>query len=391
MKSQRLAVAIVAVGVLWISLTGASRASQTPAAAPQASEAVRAIAPPKNPLPAEAASAAITQFSFIAYGDTRGRHDGTDVQAEHTLVVDSMLATIKRLSTTTHPVKFVIQSGDAVVNGRDGKQLNKSYIPIIERLTQDAGVPYFFTAGNHDVTSATDPKDAERAKGLKNLLDANKLLFPVDGSPRRLSGYPTYAFGYGNTFMIALDSQIAMDDVQFNWVKAQLDGLDHARYRNIIAFFHHPPFSSGPHGAANVTLEAATEAIRARYEPLFRAHHVRMTIAGHEHLFEHWVERYEDASGRHRMDHIVSGGGGAPLYAYQGEPSIREFLAARKDGKVALEHLVKPGPNAGDTPYHYLVVQVDGADISIDVVGVDWGKDFKPYRSASVALKDGGQ
>ena len=34
---------------------------------------------PKVPLPSEAATANVTKFSFIAYGDTRGRHDGVDV------------------------------------------------------------------------------------------------------------------------------------------------------------------------------------------------------------------------------------------------------------------------------------------------------------------------
>lgn len=360
-------------------------------AAPAPTEVARAIAAPRTPLPSEAASAGVTKFSFLAYGDTRGRHDGTQLEAEHTLVADSMLATIKRLSTTAFPVKYVIQSGDAVVNGRDAKQLNASYTPIIDRLTQDGGVPYFFTAGNHDVTGATDVKDAERAKGLKNLFDANRQLMPAEGSPRRLAGYPTYGFGYGNTFMLAFDSQVAPDDTQFNWVKAQLEGLDRTRYVHVIAFMHHPPFSSGPHGGGSIALEAATLAVRDRYEPLFRQHHVRMTIAGHEHLFEHWVERYEDATGKHRMDHIVSGGGGAPLYTYQGEPNTKDFLAARKDQKVALDHLVKPGMNPGDNPYHYLVVQIDGDNVSVDVVGVDWGSGFKPYRSATQALKDGGK
>ena len=78
------------------------------------------------------------------------------------------------------------------------------------------------------------------------------------------------------------------------------------------------PFSSGPHGGANV--EPPTIALRKRYMPLFNANHVRVVFSGHEHLFEHWVEHYTDATGPHRMDLVVSGGGGAPIYAYKGEP-----------------------------------------------------------------------
>src|SRR5207247_2202755 len=127
-----------------------------------------------------------------------------------------------------------------------------------------------------------------------------------------------------NTFVLALDSNIAGDDTQLAWTTRQLEGLDRARYVNVVAFFHHPPFSSGPHGGAIV--ERAALLLRARYLPLFRAHHVRLVLAGHEHIFEHWVERYTDATGPHRMDHVVTGGGGAPLYNYQGEPDLREYV-----------------------------------------------------------------
>jgi len=379
----------LALGLGSDTLTG--RLAQTPAAQQvgASTEAVRAIAPPTHPLPAEAQSAGITKFSFIAYGDTRGRQDGTALQYEHGLIVDSMLATIRTLATTDAPVKFVLQSGDAVVNGGDARQWNRSFVDLINRLTAGAGVPYFLAPGNHDVTSSADLNAPARRNGLKNYLEAVAQLIPPEGASRRLAAYPAYAFGYGNTFIVAIDSNVAGDDTQFTWVKAQLDGLDRARYTNVIAFFHHPPFSSGPHGGA--TVEPAALAIRTRYEPLFRQHHVRMTITGHEHFFEHWVERYEDATGRHRMDDIVTGGGGAPLYAYQGEPSLRDYLAAGAANKVSLEHLVKPGPAAGDNPYHYMVVHVDGENIQLEVFGVDWGRGFAPYRSNRLQLKDGGK
>ena len=111
-------------------------------------------------------------------------------------------------------------------------------------------------------------------------------LIPPEGSPRRLSGYPTYAFGYGNAFFIAFDSNIASDPIQLAWVADQLEHLDRARYHHVIAFFHHPPFSSGPHGGASAApvpgtgqkapdrLEPQTVAIRTMYMPLFRKHHV---------------------------------------------------------------------------------------------------------------------
>jgi 3',5'-cyclic AMP phosphodiesterase CpdA len=353
------------------------------------SERVRAIAPPSTPLPGEQESRGVTRFSFIVYGDTRGRRDGLEIQYEHSLIVDSALARIKQLAATPYPVKFVIQSGDAVLNGRDPKQWNVSFTPLIDRLTKEADVPYFLAPGNHDVTSAPAADSPERQIGLRNYFDAVSALIPRDGSPRRLSGQAAYAFGYGNTFVVSFDSNIAGDERQFQWIKGQLEGLDRARYVNIIAFCHAAPFSSGPHGAAIV--EDSTIELRKRYMPLFRAHHVRAVFSGHEHLFEHWVERYVDGGGAHRMDLIVTGGGGAPLYTYQGEPDLREYRKAGQAGKVAVEHLVKPGVERGGSPYHYVIVRVDGDSLDLEVVGVDWGLGFQPYRSNKVELKDPGR
>ena len=352
----------------------------------QESERVHAITAPSKPLPSESESNGVTRFSFIAYGDTRGRRDGVAIQYEHSLIVDSMLAQIKRLQGTEYPVRFVIQSGDAVVHGQNAKEWNVSFIPLINRLTTEGGVPYFLAPGNHDVSSSPSVDAPERQPGLRNYLDAVSQLIPPDGSPRRLSGYPTYSFGYGNTFVIGFDANIAGDAKQFEWVKSQLEGLDRKRYVNVIAFCHQAPFSSGPHGGS--TVEPQTIDLRAKYMPLFHAHHVRVLFSGHEHLFEHWVEHYTDTSGTHRMDLIVSGGGGAPLYPYMGEPDLDDYLKANESSKIKLEHLVKPGTEEAPSPYHYLVVRVDGDRIDIQVVGVDWGRNFVPYRSNKAELVD---
>jgi len=377
-----LGVLAVSIGVAATSL--GSRAM--PAQQASSTERVTPITPPTTPLPPEADSAGVTKFSFIVYGDTRGRHDGVTVQYDHSMLVDSMLAQIKKLRDTPYPVRFVLQSGDAVQRGVDAHQWNISFVPVINRLTTEGGVPYFLSAGNHDVTSSPTVDAPERQIPLRNTLDAISKLIPPDGSPRRLSGYPTYSFGYGNTFVIAFDADIAGDEKQFQWVKSQLEGLDRKRYANIIAFCHQAPFSSGEHGGARV--EGPTAILRERYMPLFNANHVRILFSGHEHLFEHWVERYSDASGQHRMDLIVSGGGGAPIYAYSGEPDTADYLKANAANHVTLEHLVRPSVEKGENPYHYLIVRVDGEKFDVEVFSVDWGAGYAPYRSNKTSLQD---
>ncbi|MEX2153871.1 MAG: metallophosphoesterase [Gemmatimonadaceae bacterium] len=371
----------------WASALAGPVFAQVPQRPPLDTTPIVAIQSPRTPLPSEAASANVTRFSFIAYGDTRGRRDGTNEQYEHWLVVESMLRTIKAMQNGPDPVRFVLQSGDAVVNGRDPSQWNVSFVGLINRITREGGVPYFLAPGNHDVTGSPDLTNPGRLTGLGNYLRAVAQLIPPDRSARRLDGYPTYAFAYGNTFVLAFDSNIAEDSTQYAWIKTQLERLDRRRYVNLIAFFHHPVYSSGPHGGANI--ERPTAVLRDRYMPLFRKHGVDLLLVGHEHFFEHWVERYRDSTGRtRRMDQIVSGGGGAPLYSYQGEPDLRPYRAASGADSVRIQHLVRPGMELGDNAYHYVVVHVDGPRMWLEVIGVDWGRAFAPYRSNRATLSD---
>jgi len=352
---------------------------------------VRPIEPPAQPLPSEAATARVTKFSFFVYGDTRSQGpsrsgepapDGRELQRPHAEVVDAMMAAARQLAPTDFPARFVVSSGDAVLYGPNGTMWNVSYVPIVERLTREAGLPYLFAPGNHDTT--TRPVgDPEREHGLRNTLSAMSKLMPLDGSPRRLDGYPTFSFGYGSAFFILLDSDIATDDKQLAWVTGQLDGLDRSRYRHVFAVFHHPPFDSGQHGGD--ILEPPSQAIRALYLPLFHKHHVRMTLAGHDHLLDHFVERYEDGGRAYRMDHLVSGGGGAPTYTYRGEPDLEPYLVENAAQRVRVQHLIKPGAAVEDNPHHFVIVRVDGDRLSLEVVGAGPAA-YVPYGSLRIDL-----
>jgi hypothetical protein len=375
------------IGGLLMAVAALALAGDAPSRAqpPVASLTARPIDPGSALLPAESASAAASRFSFIAYGDTRGQADGRELQVEHGRIVDSMIATVAARASTAFPVRFIVQSGDAVSTGAVVEQWDVSFTPIIERLTRETRVPYMFAVGNHDVTSRQAVTDPARQPGWTNTRTAMSRMWPPEGTHRRLDGYPTFAFGYGSMFVIAIDSNIAADQTQFAWVARQLETLDRARYRHIVVVFHHPPFSSGPHGGPIV--EPQTTAIRELYMPLFRRHRIRMTITGHDHLFEHWVERVVDDRGAHRIDHLVTGGGGAPIYTYRGEPNLEAYIAAAEPLKVSLDHTVKPGPAIEDNPHHYLVIQVDGDVLSIEVVGTG-PTPYLPYGRPVMELVD---
>lgn len=350
----------------------------------QAPTVVRPIEAATTPLPSEATSAGVTGFSFFIYGDTRSAVDGQALQPDHGVLVDRMLEYEKANRSTRLPVRFVIQSGDAVTRGPEAVQWNTSFSPLIDRLTR-AGLPYFFTMGNHDAPPA--PEGA-RALGVANALDAMSNLMPPEGSARRLTGYPTYAFGYGNLFAVAIDSNIAADPNQLAWVEDQLSHLDRRRFPHVLFFFHHPVFSSGPHGGsspspstttmAEDSVEPQTAALRKLWAPLMRRYHVRVTVSGHDHLYDHFVERWVDGGLSYRRDDVVSGGGGAPIYTYRGEPELNGYLAAGAAQQVRVDHLVKPGKTAAENPHHFVVFRVDGDRLSLQVIG-NGQTDYRPY------------
>jgi hypothetical protein len=378
---RRFSLAVAAIGLLSALLLWP--AAQTLAQLPPA-RAVRPIDPGPIALPSEESSAGVTQFSFVVYGDTRGQADGAELQLAHGRVVDAIIQAVQARADGDFPVRFILLSGDGVNNGANAQEWNVSFTPLIEKLIRESRVPFFFAVGNHDVTIRPVGHPL-RQPGLHNVLAAMSKLMPPEGSPHRLNGYPTFAFGYGNTMVLAIDSNIAQDPVQLGWVSRKLDSIDRERYPHVVVLFHHPVLSSGPHGGRIV--EAPTEAMRRLYAPLFRRHHVRMTFAGHEHLLEHWVERYTDGTGPHRIDQIVTGGGGAPIYSYSSEPDLNPYRALAEPMKLGIMHLVRPGLTAADNPYHFLIVRVDGDQLSLEVVSP--GRDeYRPYGSERFSLDD---
>jgi len=344
---------------------------------------VRPIDPGGISLPSPDTSAAQDQFSFIVYGDTRGPADGQIVQPQHDDVVNVALRVIREQQQAGLPVRFVVQSGDAVSNGRYGRQWNTSFTPLIERLLQKGRVPYLFAVGNHDVGSSTDLNDEGRQIGLANTRAAMTKLWPPEGSSDRLAGYPTYAFRYGRFFFLVIDSNIAGDETQFAWAADQLRRLDRRRYPVVAAVFHHPPITSGPHGGP--TVEPQSETIRRRYMPLFREHHVRLLLTGHDHLFDHYVERYDDAQGTHRIDHVVAGGGGAPIYRYSGESDLARYEQTALPQVVHLTHVVRPGATDAENPHHLVVIEVRRERLRLRVV-TTVAAPFLPYGADSTWL-----
>jgi hypothetical protein len=177
------------------------------------------------------------------------------------------------------------------------------FTPMAALLRQ---VPLFASLGNHEyVTNQGQPY-------LDNFyLPAN--------NPAGTERY--YSFDWGPVHFVALDSNCAVGlsssdrctlAEQKSWVAQDLAAT---RQPWKVAFFHHPPWSSGEHGS-QLTM-------RRQFGPLFEQYGVDVVLTGHDHNYERSKPMKGEgvaASGTRGVVYLVVGSGGA---------SLRPFPAAQ--------------------------------------------------------------
>src|SRR6185503_13058356 len=92
---------LFSIAILLVAATLAGHAFVVQEPAPPI--VAKPIEPPATPFPSEAASAGITRFSFLAYGDSRGGvldgvpTDGRALNGAHNSLMDGILARIQAL------------------------------------------------------------------------------------------------------------------------------------------------------------------------------------------------------------------------------------------------------------------------------------------------------
>ena len=203
----------------------------------------------------------LSEWSFCAYGDTRSQPDA------HRRVVLAMKGCLPWL---------VLHTGDLVADGNKMSDWHR-FFPVIKLVVPS--VPLYPCLGNHE-----------------NNADLYYWLLPL---PQGGGDFGTewYTFVFGNCQFICLDSNRRISE-QTTWLKELLGqprppGVD---WR--IAFFHHPPFSSGPHGS--------NQELQTQWCPLLEEGGVSLVFCGHDHIYERSLHG--------GLNYITVGNGGAPLY-----------------------------------------------------------------------------
>lgn len=148
------------------------------------------------------------------------------------------------------PFEFVLMLGDNMYGAERPqdyvRKFEKPYAPLLA-----ADVEFFASLGNHD--------------------EPNQRFY----KPFNMNGERYYTFKKGPVRFFALDSNY-IDGAQLDWLERELASSSEDWK---IAFFHHPPYSSGTRHGSELDL-------RVQLEPLFVRHSVDVVFSGHEHFYE---------------------------------------------------------------------------------------------------------
>ena len=168
---------------------------------------------------------------------------------------------------TVFPYEFVIMVGDNMYGGEKPADFKKKFQDVYQPLL-DQGVKFYASLGNHDESN-------QRMYDLFNM-----------------NGDEYYRLKKGDVAFYALNSNY-MDKRQIKWMEYEL-AKDTTKWK--VAFFHHPPYSSGgKHGSSTD--------VREIVEPLFIKHGVDVVFTGHEHF-------YERIKPQHGIFYFITGAGG---------------------------------------------------------------------------------
>jgi hypothetical protein len=232
---------------------------------------------------------------FLVIGDTG---TGSDKQLE--------VAQMMRRYRQAFPFEFVLMMGDNMYGSEKAIDYKEKFENIYRPLL-DQKVKFYAALGNHD--------------------EANQRFY----EHFNMEGQEYYRFKKGNVSFYALNSNY-MDKKQVDWLQGKL-ATDTSTWK--IAYFHHPPYSSGGKHGSDTKL-------RQIVEPLFMRYGVNVVFAGHEHFYE----RIKPQKG---IYYFISGAGGK---LRKGDVKKSSPLTAK----------------AFDRDMSFMLIEVDGEQMHFQVV-----------------------
>ncbi|HEY4395129.1 MAG TPA: metallophosphoesterase, partial [Polyangia bacterium] len=257
-----------------------------------------------------------TPFRFAVYGDMR--YPG---HAAHRAVVEALVREAPAL---------VFNTGDLTDVGSEESNWQK-YFEITAPL--GAIAPVVPALGNHD---------AER-RGLGAPIVWSLFGVPAQGPPGWTS------LDLGGVHFVILSTNEMRNPAQRDWLREDLARARRHHARAIFAFCHEGPWSHALHAGESMMVHD--------YAPILAAAHVDVLFSGHDHIYERGV----GTTPAGKLDYVVTGGGGAPLY----NPTCQAAAGPSPVGVRGPLPLCPPSVNVLTNTYHYIMVEVAPSGVSL--------------------------
>ncbi len=240
------------------------------------------------------ATSSTKKVSFYIYGDTRSDPKSHDLVAK---------GVMNEIAKDPSSATFIVSSGDLVSNGESESKWDSEFFDAkYTNLTNMfANLPYLASLGNH----------AGNGK-----LFAKYYPYPMYKANRFY-----YSFDYGPVHFTIIDqfTNYSKGSAQYNWIK---NDLASSTKKWKIILLHMPGWSAGGH--------SNNKDVQNIIQPLCKQYGVSMVVAGHNHYYARAV-----VDG---VQHITTGGGGAPLY----DPKSNQPKVVKYEGT-----------------YHFIKVRID--------------------------------
>ena len=204
-------------------------------------------------------------FTVSWWGDN---HNGTVTLATH---VTNIMA---------HAPNMICVAGDMVNSGNSISEWHDYWFKPLETLHAAQTTPVIYARGNHDGEHA--------------------LAYAYGTLPGNESWF---AFNYGNSRFIFLDSEIGTGAVQeqYDWLQAELNRPETQQAAFRIVCFHRPPYADLWNGGGYT----GEPFVQSDWVPLFTQKYVDIVISGHMHAYQRGATN--------GVVYVVSGGGGGAL------------------------------------------------------------------------------
>lgn len=230
------------------------------------------------------------------------------------LTLYSVVAAAQEPAAHAAPVAVLLAAGDIAECGSAGAQRTAELIDNMEGLVLAAGDLAYPSGTLRDFMkcyeptwgrfkSRTLPAPGNHEYGIRDAAG----YFAYFGKQAGENGKGYYSIDLQGWHLIALNSNIDIgaSSEQMRWLQQD---LTKNQASCILAFWHHPRYTSGPHGD--------TQHMAPAWEQLAR-HHASIVISGHDHNYERLAPL--DAKGFKQESGIrsfVVGTGGAKLYNF---------------------------------------------------------------------------